>query len=165
MEGEKKKTEHREKRSRGTALDAQNMSNIDHSILSIRRVTRVVPGGRRFSFAVSVAVGDRNGSVGCGTGKASDTSSAIAKATAKAKKQMKKISITEDGGIAHSIDAKYCASKVLITPSVGLICGGAVRKMFDLAGIKNANGKLLSRSKNHTNNARATLKALEKIRV
>lgn len=136
----------------------------DQKIISIRRVTRVVSGGRRFSFSVALVAGDRNGSVGVGVGKASDTALAIEKAFRDAKRNMVTIRRTEDGSIPHDVEAKYTSSIVTLRPSKGkgLVAGSSVRTVLDLGGIKDVSGKLLSRSKNKLNNARATIKALEK---
>ncbi|MDZ7726663.1 MAG: 30S ribosomal protein S5 [Candidatus Campbellbacteria bacterium] len=139
----------------------------DQKIVSIRRVTRVVAGGRRFSFSVSLVAGDRKGSVGVGIGKASDTALAIEKAFRDAKSSMVKIKRTEEGSIPHDVEARYTSSHVLLRPSKGkgLVAGSSVRTVLDFAGIKDVSGKLISRSKNKLNNARATVKALEKFGV
>jgi len=143
----------------------------EQKILSIRRVTRVMAGGRRFSFSVAMVIGDKKGRVGVGLGKANDTVDAIGKAIRDAKKNMIKVSMTDTGSVPYDVSAKYKASKVTIRPVVGkgLAAGGAVRIVLELAGIKEAGGKILSRSKNHINNARATVKALapfsQKVRV
>ena len=139
----------------------------DQKILSIRRVTRVMAGGRRFSFSVSMLIGDRKGSVGIGLGKSNDTSLAIQKAVASARKNMIKIPLTADMSIKHDVQAKYKASEIFIMPNKGkgLVAGGAVRDILNLAGIKNVTGKILSRSKNQLNNARATVKAFQKLKA
>jgi len=139
----------------------------DSKIVSIRRVTRVVAGGRRFSFSVALVAGDHKGKVGVGTGKASDTALAIEKAMRSAKKNMIKVRVTKDMNIAHEVQSKYCASNVLLIPAKGrgIAAGGSVRTVLELAGVKDITGKILSRSKNHLNNARATLKALEDLKV
>lgn len=137
----------------------------DQKIISIRRVTRVVAGGRRFSFSVALVTGDRNGSVGVGIGKASDTALAIEKAFRDAKQSMITIKRTEEGSIPYDVEAKYTSSLVMLRPSKGkgLVAGSSVRTVLELGGIKDVSGKLLSRSKNKLNNARATMKALEKV--
>lgn len=135
----------------------------DQKILSLRRVTRVMAGGRRFSFAVAMVVGDKKGRVGFGTGKSNDTVAAIEKAVRNAKKTMVRIKITEDGSIPYDVSAKYKSSEIQIRPikGKGLAAGGAVRTVLEFAGIRQAGAKILSRSKNHINNAKAALKALE----
>lgn len=141
-------------------------SEFDQKIVSIRRVTRVMGGGRRFSFSVSMIIGDRKGSVGVGVGKAADTALAIEKAVRNAKKHMVKITLTKEKRVPHDARAKYCASDVWIAPAPGrgLVAGGAVRVVLDLGGVKDVTGKILSRSKNHLNNARATVKALRELK-
>lgn len=135
----------------------------DQKIISIRRVTRVVKGGRRFSFSVAMVIGDKRGSVGVGIGKASDTALAIEKALRDAKRSMVTIKRTEEGSIPHDVEAKFTSSHVLLRPSKGkgLVAGSSVRTVLELAGIKDVSGKLLSRSKNQLNNARATIEALK----
>ena len=130
--------------------------------LDVRRVARVVAGGRRFNFSVLVVIGNRKGSVGVGTGKAADTSAAVDKATKNAKKELIKIARTETQSIPHQIEAKYSSAIVVIRPSPnkGLIAGSAVRAVLELAGITNVNAKILSGSKNKLNIARATIAAL-----
>jgi len=138
----------------------------EQKILDIRRVTRVSSGGRRFSFSVVMVLGDKNGRVGLGIGKAGDTSLAIDKAIKSAKKAMFRVVTTKTMSIPHAIDAKFCASQVTIMPAPerGVIAGGAPRDVLVLAGVKDVNAKILSRSKNHLNNAKATIKALKELR-
>lgn len=140
-------------------------SEFDQKLLDVRRVARVVAGGRRFSFAVAVVAGDRKGRVGVGTGKAGDTSSAIDKAMRSAKKSMITVQLTKNGSIAHPVSAKYSSARIVIKPALGrgMIAGSAVRNVLDLAGIKDVNAKVLSPSKNKLNIARAALKALATI--
>lgn len=135
----------------------------EQKILDIRRVTRVASGGRRFSFSVVMALGDKKGKVGVGIGKASDTSLAIEKAIKDGKKNMFRITTTATMSIPHEIKAKYIGSNVIMIPAPGrgIIAGGAPRDILELAGLNDINTKLLSRSKNHLNNARATVKALK----
>ena len=140
-------------------------SEFDQKILDIRRVTRVVAGGRRFSFSVTVVAGDRKGSVGVGVGKASDTALAIEKALRDAKKNMIKVHVTKSMSIPHDVSARYAASHVSILPAKGrgLVAGSAIRTVLELGGIRDVAAKILSRSKNKTNNARAAMRALEDI--
>ncbi len=138
----------------------------DQKIIAIRRVTRVVTGGRRFSFATAVVVGDRNGRVGLGTGKGNDTPVAIDKAVRNAKKHLIKIPLTANKSIPHETEAKYSSARVILfkAPGKGILAGSSVRSVLELAGIKEVGGKLLSRTKNQINNAAAAIKALSKIR-
>jgi len=143
----------------------KSRSEFDNKVIGMRRVTRVVAGGRRFSFSVAIVVGDRKGSVGVGLGKASDTALAIEKATRHAKKNMIKIRTTKEMSIPHDTQAKYASSIVSMRPAPGrgLVAGGSIRAVLDLAGVRDIGAKILSRSKNPTNNARAAIEALKKI--
>jgi len=140
----------------------ERRSEFQQKIIGIRRVTRVMAGGRRFSFSVSIVLGDKKGRVGVGLGKASDTALAIEKAARSAKKDMVTVPLTASKSIAHDVAAKYCSSRVEIRPSSGrgLVAGSSVRVVLELAGITDVTAKLLSRSKNPINNARAAIKAL-----
>ena len=139
----------------------------DQKMLGVRRVARVVAGGRRFNFSVLMVSGNRKGSVGVGTGKAGDTALAIEKATKNAKKRMIRVERTSDFSIPHSIEAKYSSARVVImpAPSKGLIAGSAVRAVLELAGITNVNAKIRSGSKNKLNIAQATIKALSSLKA
>ena len=143
----------------------QDRREYDQKIISIRRVTRVVAGGRRFSFSVAIVIGDRKGKVGVGVGKAGDTALAIEKAVRKAKKNMVKLNLTEEMSISHDVSSKYCASSVIILPARGrgLVAGSSVRNVLELAGIKDVTAKIHSRSKNRLNNAQAAIKALSEL--
>ena len=134
-------------------------SEFETRVLSARRVSRVVAGGRRFSLSVAVAVGNRKGKVGIGTGKGIDMAAAMEKARNQAQKNMTEIRITDEKSIPSEAIGKYCASEVHIRPSRGFVAGGAVRTIAELAGVEHVNAKIQSRSKCHLNNARATLKA------
>lgn len=139
----------------------------DNKLISIRRVTRVVSGGRRFSFSAAIVVGDRKGRVGVGLGKAGDTPIAVEKAVRDAKKNMVKINLNKKSSLPHQIEAKYSSSRVVMMPAPGkgVIAGSSVRTVLELAGVKEVSTKILSRSKNKINIARATVKALSKIRA
>ena len=140
-------------------------SEFDHKVIDVRRVTRVVAGGRRFSFSVAVVIGDRKGRVGVGIGKAGDTALAIDKAMNAAKKNMIKLPASKTNSIAHEVEAKFNASRLYIKPAPGrgLVAGSSVRVVLNLAGITDVNAKLFSRSKNKLNNARAAILALKKL--
>jgi len=139
----------------------------DQKIVSIRRVTRVVSGGRRMSFAVAMAIGDKKGSIGLGTGKGTDTALAIAKALRQAKKNMFKIKTTKENSIPNDVSVKYASTILNIMPNngKGLVAGSTVRDVLILGGIKNVTAKIHSRSKNKLNNARAITLALSKFAV
>jgi small subunit ribosomal protein S5 len=134
----------------------------DQKIINIRRVTRVVAGGRRFSFSVAIVIGDRKGSVGLGLGKAGDTSLAINKALRNAKKNMVKLKLTKTMSIPYEVKAKFGSALVELMPNKGrgLVAGSVVRDIVKLAGMKDITGKILSKSKNKLNNAKAVMAAL-----
>jgi len=139
----------------------------DQKIISIRRVTRVVAGGRRFSFSVAIAIGDKKGSVGLGTGKANDTALAITKALKSAKKNMIKLGLTKTMSISHEAKAKFSSSRLMIMPNKGrgIVAGSSVRDVLNLAGVKDVTSKIYSGSKNKLNNAKAAIMALSEMRV
>ncbi len=138
----------------------------DQKIIDIRRVARVVSGGRRFSFAVSLVAGNRKGMVGVGIGKAGDTSLAIEKAFRNAKKKMIKINLKENMGIPHEVEAKYSSAVVMMMPArgKGIVAGSSVKDVLELAGVHDVVAKLRSGSKNRLNNAKVAVKALSLLR-
>ena len=144
---------------------ARPKPEFDQKIINIRRVTRVVAGGRRMSFSVAMIIGDKKGSVGLGTGKATDTALAISKALKNARKHMITIKTTKTMSIPYDIDAKFSSSRVVLTPNRrhGIVAGSTIRDIVILAGLKNITGKIHSGSKNRLNNAQATMKALSQI--
>ena len=124
-------------------------------------MARVVKGGKRFKFRAAVAIGDRKGRVGFGLGKGSDVAQSVQKAVHHAKKNMITVPIV-NGTIPFEIKVKYNSAVIYLKPAPagrGINAGGAVRAVSELAGIKDIIGKILSRSGNKINNARATLKA------
>lgn len=145
--------------------DARAKPEFDQKIISLRRVTRVVAGGRRFSFSVALVAGNRKGTVGVGQGKAGDTPLAIEKAFRDARKNMITVNTTKKMSIPHDVEAKYAASRVKIMPAPdkGILAGSSVRTVLELAGLREVGAKLLSRSKNSTNNAYVAIKALQKL--
>lgn len=145
--------------------DARAKPEFDQKIVGLRRVTRVMAGGRRFSFSVALVAGNRKGSVGVGQGKASDTPLAIEKAFRDAKKNMIVVNTTKSMSIPHEVEAKYASSRVKIMPArgKGVLAGSSVRTVLELAGLKEVGAKLFSRSKNNANNAYAALKALKQL--
>ena len=138
----------------------------DQKIVSIRRVTRVMAGGRRFSFSVSMVIGDKKGKVGVGIGKAGDTQLAIEKAVRDAKKKMITVPMNKDSQIPHDVHVKYASSEVMMMPAPGrgLVAGSSVRTVLELAGVKDVTAKIFSRSKNKLNNARAAVEALKQLK-
>jgi small subunit ribosomal protein S5 len=151
---------------RGPRRDTRPKSEFDQKIVSMRRVTRVVAGGRRFAFSVCVVVGNKKGMVGVGQGKAGDTPLSIDKAVRDAKKNMITVNMTKNMSIPHEVEAKYAASRVKIMPAPGkgILAGSSVRAVLELAGLREVSSKLLSRSKNNINNAYVAIKALEELR-
>lgn len=137
-------------------------------VLDIRRVARVVAGGKRLSFRATVIIGDRKGRVGVGIGKGADVSQAISKGRSSAQKNMIQLELKDGRTIAHEVEAKYSAARVLIKPAKkgsGLKAGSAVRSVLYLAGIKDASAKILGRTPNKLTNALAALEALKKLKV
>ena len=145
----------------------QPRSEFDQHLISIRRVSRVVAGGRRFSFSVSIIIGNKKGRVGVGVGKAGDTTLAIDKAVRAAKKHLITVRLTKENTIAHEVAAKFCASRVSLMPAPGrgLVAGSSVRPVLELAGITNIVAKINSGSKNGLNNARAAVTALQALKA
>ncbi len=152
-------------RSGGRPRAPREKPEFDSKTISIRRVTRVVSGGRRFSLSVALVAGDNNGRIGLGTGKALDTQIAIEKALKAAKRNMFTIKLSKTKSIPHDVSAKFKSSEVMIMPNKGrgLIAGSSARTILALAGVNNVTAKFHSGTKNKLNNARATMKALQQI--
>ena len=150
---------------RGGNRPERERSEFAQKMIGIRRVARVMAGGRRFNFSVAIVIGDKKGRVGVGVGKAADTQLAIEKATRAAKRHMINLNLTKNRSIKHNVEAKYCASVVEIRPSPGrgLVAGSSVRSVLEMAGVSDVTAKLLSRSKNPINNARAAIAALSEV--
>ncbi|MBL7150111.1 MAG: 30S ribosomal protein S5 [Candidatus Pacebacteria bacterium] len=139
----------------------------ESKLLDLARVVRVAAGGRRFRFRAVMVVGNKEGKVGVGVAKGLDVAQAVEKATRSAKKNLIQVSIIKDS-IPHQVEAKFGASKVLLKPQRkgrGLVAGGTVRVICNLAGIKNISSKILGRTRNKLNNAKATIKALQKLKI
>lgn len=155
-----------DRRPRRNSRPERVRPEFDQKIISIRRVTRVMAGGRRFNFSVAMVLGDKNGKVGVGIGKAGDTQLAIDKAMRDAKKHMIQIPLNKEGHLPHDVHTKYASSEVMIMPAPGrgLVAGSSVRTVLELGGVKDVTAKIFSRSKNKLNNARAAIEALKLIK-
>lgn len=145
----------------------QKQSEFKEKVLDLRRVTRVVAGGKRLRFRATMIVGNEKGSIGIGLGKGLDVAQAVAKAKTAA---MKNIIVIKLKGktIPHDVDAKFSAARVIIKPAKsghGLKAGGAVRVVLLLTGVRDATAKCLSGTKNKLTNAAATIEALKKIKA
>ncbi len=141
-------------------------TEFDQRVLDLRRVTRVVSGGKRFKFRATVVIGNGQGKVGVGVAKGADVSQAVEKAASEARKNLTVVPL-EKGTIPHEVSAKYSAAKIVLKPASegrGVIAGGAVRIVCALAGIKSISAKILGRTSNKLNNARATVEALKKLK-
>ena len=145
----------------------KDTSGLKDKVLDLRRVTRVVAGGKRFRFRATVIVGDEKGQVGIGVAKGIEVVQAVTKAKSKASKNMIRLSLKDNRTLAHEVSAKYSAARVLIKPAAaghGLRAGGAVRTVLALAGVKDATAKVLGRTPNKLTNAWAAIEALKLIK-
>jgi len=147
-------------------MEKINREDFEEVIVNIGRVTKVVKGGRRFRFTALVVIGNREGVIGYGTGKAKEVPDAIKKAVDDAFKNLVKVNV-KGSTIAHDIELKVGASRILLKPAsegTGVIAGGATRPVLELAGIKDILTKSLG-SNNPNNLVRATVEALQKIKA
>lgn len=145
----------------GRGQVAPEEKQFDERVIHIDRVARVVKGGRRFRFRALVVVGDRKGKVGIGSAKGADVTAAVSKATEAAKKHFINV-VLYKGTLPHDTEAKVSGARILVMPAApgtGLIAGGVVRTVLEVAGVSNALSKSLG-SSNKTNIAYATIEAL-----
>ncbi len=149
-------------------FNKQKKSEFDERTLEVRRVTRVVAGGKRFSFRATIVLGDHRGRVGLGIAKGLDVAAAVQKAKRQAEKNMIRIELKDGRTIPYDVEAKYSAARVRLKPARaghGLIAGGSMRAVLEALGVKDISGKILGRTTNKLTNAMATLEALKKIKV
>lgn len=159
--GEKKKQQKRDRRERSD----KKKDEFDQRILDIARVTRVMAGGKRMNFRACVVIGDKKGKVATALGKGADVSIAVNKAVNKAKKDMVTVTMVNDT-IPHEVFYQLGAAKILFKPARqgrGVIAGGVVRTILEMAGIKNISSKILG-TNNKINNARCTIEALRSLK-
>ncbi|TRZ80247.1 30S ribosomal protein S5 [bacterium] len=143
----------------------EEQSQYDQEIIDIARVSRTVAGGRRFSFRATVALGNKQGLIGLGIGKGKDVAQSIEKASKKAEKKMMQV-VRSEGTIPVDVIGRFKSARVLLKPTQkghGLIAGGVVRSLCSLSGIENISAKILSRTNNKINIARATLEGFKRI--
>jgi small subunit ribosomal protein S5 len=152
---------------RKTSREKKEDTNWQERVIQIRRVSKVVKGGKKLSFRAIVVVGNETGQVGVGVGKAGDVIGAVRKGVADGKKQLIEVPLTKSNSITHLTNGVSGGAKVIVRPAApgtGVIAGGAVRTVLELAGVKNILAKQLG-SNNPLNNARAAINALETLRT
>ncbi len=140
--------------------------DFEQKVVEIKRVTRVVAGGKRMRFRALVVIGDKKGKVGMGLRKGVDVAESVNKAVNAAKKNMIMVPLT-NGTIPHQIKLKYKSSRIILLPArpgTGIIAGGALRSVLDLAGVKNILSKMLG-SSNKVNNVKAVFEAFKKMKT
>jgi small subunit ribosomal protein S5 len=145
----------------------QQAQEFEERVVAIKRVAKVVKGGRRFSFAALVVVGNQAGEVGFGTGKAGEVPEAIGKASRGAKKSFRKVPLIDGRTIAHEVIGTFGAAKVVMRPAApgtGVIAGGAVRAVLESVGVKDILTKCVG-TRNAHNAVRATLDGLKQLRA
>ena len=151
--------------SKKSRVNFSAVENLQDKAIKVRRVVRVLKGGRRFSFSATVVVGNKEGIVGYGLGKSLETTDAISKATFQAKKNLIKVPLINDT-IPHQVEARHDGALVLLkpaSPGTGVIAGGAMRAMLEMVGIKNVLAK--SKGSSSANNVViATFKAFQMLR-
>src|SRR3990167_9316690 len=154
-------------RNSGRPQRFEKKSEFDSKLVDLARVTRGAAGGKHFRFRATMVIGDGKGRVGIGVAKGLDVAQAIEKGTKAAQRKMITVPISKET-IPHEVQAHFGASHVLLKPQRvgrGLVAGGVTRIICEKAGIKNVSAKLLSKTHNKLNNALATIKALQKLKM
>ncbi len=147
-------------------MENKTATEFEERVVAINRVTKVVKGGRRFSFAALVVIGDKNGQIGFGTGKAGEVPEAIGKASRAAKKSSRQVDLKEGRTISHEVIGTFGAAKVIMKPAApgtGVIAGGAVRAVLESVGVKDILTKCVG-TRNPHNAVRATLDGLKQLK-
>ncbi len=150
-----------------TIIDASQLGELEDKVVTIKRVTKVVKGGRNFRFTALVVVGDKNGHVGAGLGKAAEIPEAIRKGKEDAIKKLIELPIDENGSIPHDFIGKFGSAEVLLKRApegTGIIAGGPARNVLELAGFKNIRTKSLG-SNNKQNVVLATMNGLSQLKT
>lgn len=145
----------------------EKKDEFDSKLLDLSRVSRMTAGGRRFRFRAAVIIGDQKGRVGLGVAKGVDVAQSMDKAIVDAKKNLVLVPIVNET-IPHQVEAKFSAARILLKPQSkgrGLVAGGTVRVICSMAGIRNISSKVVGRTTNKVNNAKATINALKKLKV
>ena len=156
-----------QQRRKKSSRTKEKESEWQERVVQIRRVTKVVKGGKNLSFRAIVVVGNEKGQVGVGVGKAADVIGAVKKGVADGKKHIIEVPLTKSNSIPHPVNGIGGGAKVMMRPAApgtGVIAGGAVRTVLELAGVQNILAKQLG-SKNPLNNARAAVNALDALRT
>lgn len=165
-EQQQQQQQRRKKSNRGGGANKEKESEWQERVVQIRRVTKVVKGGKKLSFRAIVIVGNERGLVGVGVGKAADVIGAVKKGVADGKKHLVDVPITKSNSIPHPVKGVGGGAQVMMRPAApgtGVIAGGAVRTVLELAGVRNILAKQLG-SNNPLNNARAAVNALSTLR-
>lgn len=150
-----------------TIIDPSQLGELEDNVVTIKRVTKVVKGGRNMRFTALVVVGDKNGHVGAGLGKATEIPEAIRKGKEAAEKNLVEVPIDENGSVPHDFNGKFGSASVLIKKApegTGIIAGGPARAVLDLAGYKNIRTKSLG-SRNKQNVVLATIAGLSELKT
>ena len=150
-----------------TIIDPSQLGELEDNVVTIKRVTKVVKGGRNMRFTALVVVGDKNGHVGAGLGKATEIPEAIRKGKEAAEKNLVEVPIDENGSVPHDFNGKFGSASVLIKKApegTGIIAGGPARAVIEMAGIKNIRTKSLG-SNNKQNVVLAAIEGLKNLKT